>query len=76
MNPHTASEERGEQKTLGYMLLKSFHQVQNLVVVRQVQYVVKILLKFKKQLIVLWLEYCFLFRTLGTVAVVLHKVHF
>jgi len=42
MNPHTASEERGEQKTSVYMLLKSLHQVQNLVVVRQVQYVVKI----------------------------------
>jgi hypothetical protein len=41
MNPRTASEERGEQKTLVYMLLKSWHQVQNLVVLRQVQYVMK-----------------------------------
>jgi hypothetical protein len=56
MNPHTASEERGEQKTSVYMLLKSLHQVQNLVVVRQVQYVVEIFLKSKQQLIMLWLE--------------------
>jgi len=56
MNPHTASEERGEQKTSVYMLRKSLHQVQNLVVVRQVQHVVKMFLKFKKQLIMLWLE--------------------
>lgn len=55
MNPHTASEERGEQKTSVYMLLKSLHQVQNLVV-RQVQYVVKIFLTSKKQLSMLWLE--------------------
>lgn len=56
MNPHTASEERGEQKTSVYMLLKSLPQVQNLVVARQVQYMVKFFLKFKKHLIMLWLE--------------------
>jgi hypothetical protein len=38
MKPNTASEERGEQKTSVYMLL-NLHQVQNLVIVRQVQYV-------------------------------------
>ena len=41
MKAHTASEERGEQKTPVYMLLNSLHQVQNLVIFRQVQYVVK-----------------------------------
>lgn len=36
MNAHTASEERGKQKTPVCMLTKSLRQVQNLVIVRQV----------------------------------------
>jgi hypothetical protein len=41
MKAHTASEERGEQKTTVYMLLKRLHQVQNLVIFRQVHCVAK-----------------------------------